>query len=172
MLSLTMVFLANFITQAHSRDANHTLTTQDSMQKLSDRLVNSALEATPLHNADLDDTLLAKTGSLVGGSPVTMRVTPCYRPSTQLASPCFRLNSLPNTESSSSVLRGRKYTRTMMGHAISSKKVKWPASRIRWERDNRKLYSNDFSEELRAISASSHEGAEAGTDNNRDMERQ
>lgn len=181
MSRLIMVVLASFVTQLHSRelDANHTLITQNLMEKLADRLVNVALQARPLHHqldyTDLDNTILAKTHSMNGvggGSLVASSVAPCYGSSTQLAKPCFRLNALANSESSSSYIRGRKYMRTMLGHAIGSKKIKWPASRIRFEKDNKNIFLNEDLSELRDVSGFSREAVESSDDNNSDMKMQ
>jgi hypothetical protein len=172
MLRVVVVILAQFTLETLSKNvmANQTVM-QDSLEKWTDKLVSRALEARLPSHSHLDTTVLAKIRSDMSGARgglATMHaprggLATMHVPSRQPAMLSFRLNSLSNTESSASYLRGRKYLRTALGHRVANKKIKWPASRIRYEKDNKNIFlsDQDVSEELSALSPTYLEAEEA-----------
>lgn len=69
-----MIALLAFVAQVHAKDllANHQVHSQGSSDKLVDKLVeklsNRLLQASPLDDTGLDDTVIAKPGALAAGT--------------------------------------------------------------------------------------------------------
>jgi len=157
--SLSIGLLISFVTHAYSAELIASHTSANGVEKLADSLVNRALKLSePLHGNCLDNTVLAKTGSNMNGvgvgSPLTMRVAPCYGLSNEPARPGFVLHALPHQESS--IEHGRKYMRTRHRYRISAGRQWKPPSRIKYLKDNRDIFYKkmDFSDELQELSSS------------------